>query len=202
VPGCKKCFPLVTQNGKGDIQMNAKQDPPPHSLSDAVKDNIDSVAAFYAREEAKISGSQSLIEKISRYFGSPLYFGGFVLLVIVWCGINLYVKHLGRYPFDPPPFFWLQGFCGLNSVLITIAVLIRQNRMSRMEESRTHLNLQVNLLAEQKTTKLIQLMEELRRDLPNVRNRHDPEVETMQMQTNPHAMLDAIEAQKIDIQET
>jgi uncharacterized membrane protein len=181
--------------------MHTKQKQPAHSLSDAVKDNIDSVAAFYEREEAKISGSQSVIEKISYRFGSPLYFGSFVLFAMLWIAINLFIKHLGRYPFDPPPFFWLQGFCGLNSVLITIAVLIRQNRMSRLEESRAHLNLQVNLLAEQKTTKLIQLMEELRRDLPNVRNRHDPEVETMQMQTNPHAMLDAIEAQKTDKQE-
>ncbi|MGZ5817966.1 MAG: DUF1003 domain-containing protein [Burkholderiaceae bacterium] len=178
--------------------MQTNPDQSPHSLSDAVKDNIDSVAAFYSREEAKISGTQSAIEKISYRFGSPLYFGGFILFVIFWCGINLLMKYQGQYPFDPPPFFWLQGFCGLNSVLITIAVLIRQNRMSRLEESRTHLNLQVNLLAEQKTTKLIQLIEELRRDLPNVKNRHDPEVETMQMQTNPHAMLNAIEAQKVD----
>jgi uncharacterized membrane protein len=181
--------------------MNINQVLSPHSLSDAVKDNIDSVAAFYEREEAKISGSQSAIEKISCRFGSPVYFGSFVLLVVLWIVGNLVVKHLGLYPVDPAPFFWLQGFCGLNSVLITIAVLIRQNRMSRLEASRAHLNLQVNLLAEQKTTKLIQLMEELRRDLPNVRNRHDAEVETMQMQTNPHAMLDAIEAQKVEKQE-
>lgn len=180
--------------------MNKNQSPSPHSLSvsDAVKDNIDSVAAFYAREEAKISGSQSIIEKISDRFGSPVYFVGFVLFVIFWCGVNDYIKHRGMDPFDPAPFFWLQGICGLNSVLITIAVLIRQNRMSRLEASRAHLNLQVNLLAEQKATKLIQLMEELRRDLPNVRNRRDPEVDAMQLQTNHHAMLHAIEAQKAE----
>jgi len=33
----------------------------------------------------------------------------------------------------------------------------------------------VSLLAEQKTAKLIALIEELRRDLPEVTNRHDPE---------------------------
>ena len=37
-----------------------------------------------------------------------------------------------------------------------------QNRLGKLEELRAHLDLQVNLLTEQKTTKLIDLMEELR----------------------------------------
>lgn len=178
--------------------MKSKKIQPRHFLSDAVKDNIDSVAAFCEHEEANISGTQSAIEKISCHFGSSVYFGSFVLLVIFWITANLFARHFGWPQFDPPPFVWLQGIVGLNGVLIMIAVLIRQNRMARVAELRAHLNLQVNLLAEQKTTKVIQLLEELRRDLPDVRNRHDPEVDTMQMQTNPHAMFNAIEGQKID----
>lgn len=45
-------------------------------------------------------------------------------------------------------------------------------------------------------------MEELGRDLSNVRNRDDPQVEAMQMQTSPHAMWGALEAQKPDKQKT
>lgn len=174
--------------------------PSPHFLPDAVKDNIDSVAAFYEREEAKISGTQSVIEEISCHFGSPVYLGIFIIFVACWIAANLFAKYIGWNQLDAPPFFWLQGIVGLNGVVITIAVLIRQNRMARVAELRAHLTLQVNLLAEQKTTKVIQLLEELRLDSPNVRNRHDPEVETMQMQTNPHAMLNAIEAQTGDKQ--
>ena len=37
-----------------------------------------------------------------------------------------------------------------------------------------------NLLAEQKIAKLIALMEELRRDIPTVKDRFDPEAEAMQ----------------------
>ena len=172
----------------------------PHPLPDAVKDNIDSVAEFYAREEAKISGTQSVIEEISCHFGSPIYFSCFILFVATWIAANTFAGFAGWDQLDPPPFIWLQGIVGLNGVVITIAVLIRQNRMARVAEQRAHLNLQVNLLAEQKTTKVIQLLEELRQDSPNVKNRHDPEVATMQMQTNPHAMLNAIEAQKGDKQ--
>ena len=165
-------------------------------MPDAVKENIDSVAEFYQREEAKISGTQSIIEKVSYHFGSPIYFGGFILFVVLWILANEFAEYGGWSQFDEPPFIWLQGIIGLNGVVITIAVLIRQNRMAHVAEQRAHLNLQVNLLAEQKTTKVIQLLEELRQDSPNVKDRHDPEVASMQRQTNPHAMLNAIEAQK------
>jgi uncharacterized membrane protein len=167
-----------------------------HVLPDAVKENIDSVAEFYQREEAKISGTQSIIEEISCHFGSPIYLGGFILFVVLWILANEFAEYAGWNQFDEPPFIWLQGIVGLNGVVITIAVLIRQNRMAHVAEQRAHLNLHVNLLAEQKTTKVIQLLEELRQDSPNVKDRHDPEVASMQRQTNPHAMLNAIEAQK------
>ena len=36
-------------------------------------------------------------------------------------------------------------------------------------------------------------IEELRRDLPNVENRHDPEVAGMQTPASPHAVLSALE---------
>jgi hypothetical protein len=39
------------------------------------------------------------------------------------------------------------------------------------------------------------LLEELRRDLPDVAYRHDPEVASMQTPADPHAVLSALETQ-------
>jgi len=103
---------------------------------------------------------------------------------------------MGYRYFDEPPFSLLQGVVTFIGVLITMAVLIRQNRLPRVEEDRAHLELQINLLAEQKTTKIIMLLEELRRDLPNVRDRHDQHAESLQAVTNPDAVLEAIEQRK------
>lgn len=50
-----------------------------------------------------------------------------------------------------------------------------------------HLDLKVTLLTGQKAAKLIDLLEELRRDLPNVRNRHDPEAAAHQGHTETPA---------------
>jgi uncharacterized membrane protein len=90
---------------------------------------------------------------------------------------------------DPPPFSWLQGIIGLSALLMTTIVLITQNRQSKATEQRRQLDLQVNLLVEQKVTKLIALVEELRHDLPQIENRHDPEAEAMQQTVDPHQVL-------------
>jgi uncharacterized membrane protein len=182
--------------------MKSKRKSSEAMLPHAAMENIDSVAAFYAREEEKISGTQSAIEELSSRFGSPVYFGCFIAFIFCWTVANLSAARFGWPQFDPPPFFWLQGIVAINGVLITIAVLIRQNRMLRVAELRAHLSLHITLLSEQKTSKVIHLLEELRRDSPGVKNRHDPEAETMKRQTDPHAMLHALDSKKSDNGET
>jgi uncharacterized membrane protein len=53
--------------------------------------------------------------------------------------------------------------------------------------------LQINLLTEQKTAKLIGLLEELRADLPNLHNRHDWEAEMMKQATDPQVVLNILQ---------
>ena len=115
---------------------------------------------------------------------------------------NVVARRLGMAGFDPPPFFWLQGIVSLGALLTSTVVLIRQERLAKLEERREHLDLQVNLLTEQKTTKLIHLFEELRRDLPMVKNRHDPESEAMQQPTDPHRVLAEMDEVRVTAEQT
>jgi uncharacterized membrane protein len=62
-----------------------------------------------------------------------------------------------------------------------------------LEQQHTHLDLQVNLLTEQKVTKLIHLIEELRHDLPMVKDRDDPHSAALQERTDTLQVLSAIE---------
>jgi len=182
--------------------MTNKQAGTPDALPDAVKSNIDNIAKYYDREEEKISGSQSLIELISSFFGSTIYFGSFVMFVILWIVGNESAILAGYIPIDTPPFIWLQGMLGLNGVLIAIAVLTRQSRMTKISDVQLHLSLQMHLLTEQKVTKVLQLLEALRKDMPDVRNRHDPELTAMQVDTDLEAVLGAIEEKKAESQRT
>ncbi len=118
---------------------------------------------------------------------------GTILLVVLWIGANLIARHLGAAPLDQPPFPALQGMLTFVALLTTTVVLIAQNRLTRIETQRSQLDLQVNLLTEQKVTKLIDLLEELRRDLPMVKDRHDPEATALQQRTDTAQVLVALE---------
>ncbi|MDZ4697283.1 MAG: hypothetical protein SGI86_19250 [Deltaproteobacteria bacterium] len=58
------------------------------------------------------------------------------------------------------------------------------------------LDLEVNLCTELKISKLIALVEELRLDMPSVRNRVDLQANAMQTTLDPHAILTALEISK------
>jgi uncharacterized membrane protein len=154
---------------------------------------IEAVVGFYQREEQKISRAQKLIERASQFVGLPLFLGLLLSFVGLWIGINLLLSHYGRNGFDPPPFHWLQGITGLSALLITTVVVTKQNRLTKIEEQRAHLDMKVTLLTEQKTAKLIDLLEQLRHDLPNVADRHDAEAKVLQQPLSPDHVLAALD---------
>lgn len=78
-------------------------------------------------------------------------------------------------------------------LLVTLVVLTRQNRQAAHAQTRAQLDLQLHLVQEQKTAKLIALVEEFRRDLPGVRRRRDPVAEAMTIQVDAHRVMEVLE---------
>jgi uncharacterized membrane protein len=115
-----------------------------------------------------------------------------LLIIVAWITLNLFYKLLGFPLFDSPPFAWLQDTVSITALLMTVFVLITQNRQAKFAEQRRHLDLQINLLTERKVSKIIELLEDLRRDLPSVKNRVDAEAEAMQEPVDPHTALTAL----------
>lgn len=93
---------------------------------------------------------------------------------------------------DQQPFSWLQGLLSLLSLLVTTSVLITQKHQEKITEQRRHLDLQVNLLVEKKVMKLIDMIDDLRKDLPNIENKQDPQVEAMKEPVDPHTVLKSL----------
>ena len=169
------------------------RDTPLESDRDQISQNIEAVLGFYTREEQKIGRWQRILERISGLIGQPAFLGVILLFVALWMLANTILRQFGRVEFDPAPFFWLQGIVGLGALLTATVVLTKQNRLAKLEEQRAHLDLKVTLLTEQKAAKLIDLLEELRRDLPNVKNRLDPEAAALQQSMNPDLVLAALD---------
>jgi uncharacterized membrane protein len=155
---------------------------------------VESVASIRARAKQRLDRHQRMMEVLTAALGRPRTVYAILAMVVGWVGWNgMTPALLGWRCLDAPPFFWLQGVLALSALLMTTLVLITANRQTRNAEERSHLDLQVNLLAEHKVAKLIALVEELRRDLPMVRDRVDHEANAMQEAVDPHAMLVALE---------
>ncbi|MFN3791409.1 DUF1003 domain-containing protein [Massilia sp.] len=163
------------------------------ALPSAFQEHLGTVAEFYARHNQELSPAQRAVERISFFLGSPGYVVGNLVFVVLWIGWNLAAPELGFNQWDEPPFFWLQGLIALNAFIISTTVLIRQNRMSTLASQHSHLDLQINLLAEEKNSKIIRMLEELRRDLPNIRDKSDPEADELARPTDTQAVLSIIE---------
>lgn len=162
------------------------------AVPDQVHDNIATIAELREHIARGVSRHQRVVESWAQRFSRPLAVYALLILVVGWIAYDVFAIRLGWYQVDPAPFYWLQGAITLYAALVTTLVLVAQSRQREEAEQRAHLEFQLNLLAEQKATKIIALLEELRRDLPNVPDRTDPVAEAMQQEVDPHAVHSAI----------
>jgi uncharacterized membrane protein len=183
----------MNENASQSKTPPASQQAADSSLADHISQNVDSVLAIHKRESETVTASQRRLERVSRFVGRPLYLLGLLGFVALWAAFNWAAPRLHLTPFDPPPFPWLAGLLAFIALLTTTVVLIAQNRQTKLEQQRTHLDLQVNLLTEQKVTKLIHLLEELRRDLPMVKDRHDAQATALQEGADADQVVTALQ---------
>lgn len=163
----------------------------PSTLSEHIDQNIESIVALQKREWESVGIAQRRVERVGRFLGRPTYL--IALLCAVATSVLINVISRAGVRWDPPPFELLDGVMTLISLVTTTIVLIAQNRQSKLEQQHTHLILQVALLTEQKATKLINLIEEPRRDMPMVKNQHDPHAHALQESADSARVLAALE---------
>lgn len=167
--------------------------PAPDAVPASINQNIEAIGDYYKREEQRTTRAQRVLERLADAIGRPVFLSSMLLFVAAWMLGNVLAPRFGMPAFDPPPFPALQGCVSLSALLITTILLVGQNRLAKLEQRRGELELQVNILTEQKTTTLIRLVEELRRDLPMVPDRHDADAATLQVPTDAKQILSALE---------
>lgn len=166
---------------------------PTAPLPDPIGRNIDAIVALQAKAHRDLPRHQRAVESMTAFFSRPAFLYGIILVATLWILPNVLPRRLGIQQFDPPPFYALQGVVSFSALLISTGVLIKQTRQEQLAEQRAQLSLQMNLLSEQKIAKLIDLIEELRRDLPDVKDRHDPEAEVLKEPADPHLVVNTLE---------
>jgi uncharacterized membrane protein len=93
---------------------------------------------------------------------------------------------------DAPPFPWLFEALTFLGVVMGILILSTQRRADQLAELREQMTLELASVTERKVAKVIELIEELRRDSPTLKNRTDQEARQMSVRTSPGEVLIAI----------
>jgi uncharacterized membrane protein len=155
--------------------------------SDPAKRNIELIVQL---ERAALH-DRSLTDRISDAITCFAGSGKFIALHAAWFTFWILTNAgsiPGITPFDRYPFTFLTMIVSLEAIFLSIFVLISQNRMARQTDRRAHLDLQVDLLAEQEMTMMLGMLQKLCKKAgiePDV----DDELRPLFQQTDPHELM-------------
>jgi uncharacterized membrane protein len=159
-----------------------------------IEETVQAIGRLQAQHDSQATAVDRLMERITAAIGRPAFLTWLGVVVIAWTGANLAAPRLGYAVVDPPPFAWLQGAISLAALCVTVIILTTQRRADRLAGLREQLTLELAILGEQKTAKVIDLLVEIRRDDPLLVDRSDPEAEDMARPADPETVLEAIAA--------
>ena len=135
---------------------------------------------------------QRIVDHITSFVGWPGFVFSVVLLAAIWMALNLFAPSVGARPIDPPPFIWLQGTASIAALLVSALILTTQRRENQLATHRAQMILELSILNDQKVAKIIELLEEIRRDNPDLANRVDDQAMAMSRPSDAMAVLGAI----------
>jgi uncharacterized membrane protein len=119
--------------------------------------NIKEICELEKKALARRSFSARIGDAIATQAGRVWFILFHLVWFAVWIVLNL--GHLSR--FDPFPFALLTMVVSLESIFLSLFILMSQNRSGLQADQRNHLDLQINLLAEDENTKILQMLQAL-----------------------------------------
>jgi uncharacterized membrane protein len=158
------------------------------TFDDLTRRNIETIARLDTAAQNERTAADCVADAVAAFCGNMK----FVWVHIVWFGLWIlagtlpHVKH-----FDPFPFQFLTLVVSLEAIFLTTFVMISQNRQSRTADRRNHLDLQINLLAEQENSKMLSMLAAIMGHLGIEET--DPDAHTMEEATEPNKLVRQIE---------
>jgi len=158
-------------------------------LARVVERNIGALRARRLADDEARSRQEKAADRVSRFTGSMTFV--YIHLVLFGAWIVWNVGWLPLPPFDPQ-FTVLAMAASVEAIFLSTFVLITQNRMQQLADSRADLDLQVSLLAEHEVTRLIQLTAAIARRM-GIEEANHPELPELSRDVQPEKVLDEIE---------
>jgi uncharacterized membrane protein len=161
----------------------------PRSAADVTRDNVRAMRKLEDLAVANRTLADRIAEFVAKFCGSITFVWIHTALFGAWLAWNV----IPRLPhFDPYPFTFLTLCVSLEAIFLASFILISQNYEMRVAERRNQLDLQINLLAEQENTKLLQLLDRMAKKM-GLYEEDDPEITVLEQATRPETLSRQIE---------
>jgi uncharacterized membrane protein len=163
-------------------------------VSEPAARNIEAIAVLEREALHERSRLDRFTEAVTAAAGSTAFIVGHAVWFGAWIAFNVTRDR----PFDPYPFGLLMLIVSLEAIFLSTAVLMTQNRMQKQADKRAHLDLQVNLLAEQELTTMLKMLAAICQRLEVKVKTRDGSVEQLVKDTDIHTIAVAIDRELAD----
>jgi uncharacterized membrane protein len=160
--------------------------------SSAVEENVQAIKRW---QRATLL-ARSKTEQVSDWIACTAASGPVLVLHVLWFGAWVVVNAgviRGIRPFDPFPFPLLTTTVSLEAIFLALFVLASQNRLARQTDKRSHLDLQIDLLAEREMTAVLQLLQDIAHHLKVQTSVTPEQLRDLMKQTDLRRLTDRME---------
>ena len=128
---------------------------PMRSIDELTRRNVAIIAEMEKAEANIRSRGERVADRIATWVGSWTFIIAQTFILVLWIILNwiAWTNH-----WDPYPFILLNLALSFQSAYAAPILMISQNRQAKLNERRNHLDLQINMLAEQETTEILRLL--------------------------------------------
>jgi uncharacterized membrane protein len=123
-----------------------------------VKRNVATIIDLQSEVNRHRTAGQRIADDFAAVVGSWTFIIVQSMLLAIWILLNVGML---AYAWDPYPFILLNLALSFQAAYATPIIMMSQNRAARIADRRNHLDLQVNLLAEQESTQTLRLLSRL-----------------------------------------
>jgi uncharacterized membrane protein len=156
---------------------------------DLTRQNVEAMRKLEMLAKAQRGFADRMAEFVATFCGSISFVWIHAVIFALWIVWNVVPAFTH---FDPYPFTFLTLCVSLEAIFLSSFILIAQNYEMRVSERRNQLDLQINLLAEQENTKMLQLLERIAKHVGAV-TEDDPEIRALEQATRPETLARQID---------
>ena len=159
-----------------------------------VEETVAQIAALHAAHYREAAAAKRFVIFATAHFAHPRTLVLIAVAMAAWLTLNVWLGVYWAKAPDPFPFPLLSMIISSFALFFAAMVLIAGRHDEELATRREQLTLELAILAERKTAKIIELLEDFRRNDPRLSNRPDEAAEAMAEPADPQLVLEAIKA--------